>query len=150
MSSETFEVDYDAEAVWFDGAWLGREDLARRIKQMIESGDYRVARPSQALERLEGALAGARVLAVRVAPELADALEQAAARAGRPSSALLRDALGYYLGAAQQAPAAAPVESNGYETDGSEGLVAEPVTPDDAIGIVELTPKSKEEPVVLE
>lgn len=97
--SDEFQVDYDAEAVWLDDAWYGREDLARRIKQMIESGDYRIARPSSALEKLEGALAVARVLAVRVPPELADAAEQLAARAGRPASAILRDALVFYVGA---------------------------------------------------
>jgi hypothetical protein len=97
--SDEFQVDYDAEAVWLDDAWYGREDLARRIKQMIESGDYRIARPSSALEKLEAAMGVARVLAVRVPPELADAAESLAARAGRPASAILRDALVFYVGA---------------------------------------------------
>jgi predicted transcriptional regulator len=144
MSTETYEVDYDAEAVWFDGAWLGREDLAKKIKSMIEAGDYHVARPSSALERLESALASARVLAVRVGPELADALDQAASRAGRPSSALLRDALAYYLGGGQSAVPAG--DNGGYTAE----VITESVSGDEASGAVELTPKRKEEAVVLD
>ncbi len=97
MSS--FEIDYDAEAVWLGDAWFTRDELAGRIKAMIESGDYRLARPSAALERLEAAMAEARVVAARVAPELAVAVEQAAEAAGRPVGTVIRDALAYYLGA---------------------------------------------------
>ncbi|WP_373049391.1 ribbon-helix-helix protein, CopG family [Vulgatibacter sp.] len=98
MSSQ-FEIDYDAEAVWLDEKWFTRDELAGRIKSMIEGGDYRLARPSAALERLESAMAQARVVAARVAPELAEAVEQAADDAGRPVSALIREALAYYLSA---------------------------------------------------
>ena len=57
------DIDLDAAAVWLDGAWYTREALAHRIKEMIEAGDFRVSRPSQALERLEAALAASRVVA---------------------------------------------------------------------------------------
>ena len=43
------DIDLDSESVWLDGAWYTRQDLARRIKEMIETGDFRVSRPSQAL-----------------------------------------------------------------------------------------------------
>jgi hypothetical protein len=43
------DIDLDSESVWLDGAWYTRQDLARRIKEMIETGDFRVSRPGQAL-----------------------------------------------------------------------------------------------------
>lgn len=106
------DIDLDSEAVWLDGAWYTREDLARKIKQMIEQGDYRVARPSQALERLEAALGGARLLAIRVPPDIADAVASAAGKLGRPVGHLVREAIAYYLAAAA-AHAAAQAAGNG-------------------------------------
>ena len=85
------DIDLDSESVWLDGAWYTRQDLARRIKEMIETGDFRVSRPSQALERLEAALAEARVLTVRLPDELAEAVSDAAARLGRPVGHLVRE-----------------------------------------------------------
>ncbi len=106
------DIDLDAEAIWFDGAWCTRQDLAHRIKQLVEAGDYRVSRPSEALERLEAVLARTHVLATRVPAELAAALSVAARQAGRPVGHLVREAMAYYLAAAaahaaaQKAPAA--------------------------------------------
>jgi hypothetical protein len=94
------DIDLDSESVWLDGAWYTREDLARRIKEMIESRDFRVSRPSQALERLEAALAQARVVSVRMPVALADAVTAAATRLGRPVGHLVREAVAYYLAAA--------------------------------------------------
>jgi hypothetical protein len=67
---------------------------------MIEAGDFRVARPSQALERLEAALAQALQVSVRMPADLADAAEATAARLGRPVGHLIREAVAYYLAAA--------------------------------------------------
>lgn len=94
------DIDLDTESVWLDGAWHTREALARRIKQMIESGDFRVSRPSQALERLEAALGQAQVVAVRMPADLAEAAASTAARLGRPVGHLVREAVAYYLAAA--------------------------------------------------
>jgi len=96
MSSQ-FEIDYDVEAVWLDDAWFTRDELAARIKQMIEGGDYRLAKPSAALERLEAAIAQARVLAARVSPDVAEAVERAAEASGRPVGAVIREALAQWL-----------------------------------------------------
>ena len=94
------DIDLDSESVWLDGAWYTRDELARRIKQMIESGDFRVSRPSQALERLEAALGQAQVVAVRMPADLAGAASATAARLGRPVGHLVREAIAYYLAAA--------------------------------------------------
>jgi predicted DNA-binding protein len=94
------DIDLDSEAVWLDGAWYTRDDLARRIKEMIQGGDFRVTRPSQALERLEAALAQATVVTVRMPADLAEAVGQTSARLGRPVGHLVREAVAYYLAAA--------------------------------------------------
>ena len=105
--SGQFEIDYDVEAVWLDEAWFTREELASRIKQMIEGGDYRLSRPSAALERLEAAIGQARVLAARVAPDVAEAVERAAEESRRPVGAVIREALALYLGSTGKKPAGA-------------------------------------------
>jgi hypothetical protein len=94
------DIDLDSESVWLDGTWYARDDLARRIKEMIEAGDFRVARPSQALERLEAALGQAQLLSVRMPADLAEAANATAARLGRPVGHLVREAIAYYLAAA--------------------------------------------------
>jgi predicted DNA-binding protein len=108
------DIDLDSGAVWLDDAWYTREELARRIKEMIEAGDFRVSRPSQALERLEAALAQSRVLAVRMPAALAGAVDATAARLERPTGHLVREAIAYYLAAAEayaaQAEAATAAE----------------------------------------
>jgi hypothetical protein len=111
------EIDLDAEAIWLDGAWHTRDALAHRIKQMVESGEYKVARLSEALERLEAALGRTRILSSRVPEELAAALAAAGSQLGRPVGHLVREAVAYYLAAAaahaaaQRRPAA-PEDAN--------------------------------------
>jgi predicted DNA-binding protein len=94
------DIDLDSESVWLDGAWYTRDELARRIREMIEAGDFRVSRPSQALERLEAALAQARIVNVRMPMDLSEAVTATAQRLGRPVGHLVREAVAYYLAAA--------------------------------------------------
>lgn len=96
-------IDLDAEAVWLDGAWHTRDALARRIKQMVESGEYKVARLSEALERLESELGRTRMLSSRMPEDLAEALAAAGTRLGLPVGHLVREAVAYYLAAAAHA-----------------------------------------------
>jgi len=117
------DIDLDSESVWLDGAWYTKEHLKGRIKELIASGDFRVARLSQALERLEVALAQGRVFTVRMPAELADAVAAAAGRLGRPVGHLVREAVAYYLaaaaayGASQGQAAAAEVDVDVEEPD---------------------------------
>jgi hypothetical protein len=109
------QIDLDSETIQFDGAWFARDDLARRIKAMLDSGDYNVAKPSQALEQLTTTLAGLRTLAIRVTPEMADALNQAASRQGKTAAGVVREALTMHLGIgdAPAVPASAPAKQVG-------------------------------------
>jgi hypothetical protein len=91
-------IDLDSETIQFDGGWFTRDDLARRIKAMLDSGDYNVAKPSQALEQLTTTLSGLRTLAIRVTPDMADALNSAASRQGKTAAGVVREALSMHLG----------------------------------------------------
>ena len=117
------DIDLDAEAIWFDGAWCTRDDLARRIKQLVEAGDYRVSRPSEALEQLEAVLARTHVLATRVPAQLAAAMAVTARQAGRAVGHLVREAMTYYLAAAAHAAQKVPPPAS-LEVDASDAAAS--------------------------
>lgn len=98
MTEQTFELDIDRERVRFDGEWLGADDLAERIRQKVEAGDFKVARLSLALEQLESTLAGVRTVSLKLTPETIEAFERMAGHEGVPLSYVLRRALVHYLG----------------------------------------------------
>src|SRR5579871_1723352 len=102
-------IDLDSETIQFDGGWFTRDDLARRIRAMLDAGDYNVAKPSQALEQLTGMLQGLRTLAIRVTPDMADALNQAASRQGKTAAGIVREALANHLGMPEEAAPPPPV-----------------------------------------
>lgn len=91
-------IDIDAEAVYFEGHWYTRDDLARRIKAMLDAGDFAITRPSQALEELTTVMGSVRTLAFRATPDLVEAVNSGAARAGKSVGSFIRDALGAALG----------------------------------------------------
>lgn len=95
MSS--YPIDVDSETVQFDGQWYTRDDLARRIRAMLDAGDFSVGRPSHALEELNRAIASLRTMAFRATQELAEGLSAAASRQGKTVGALVRDVLEAYL-----------------------------------------------------
>jgi hypothetical protein len=103
-----FTIDVDAEAVFLDGSWYTREDLSRRIKAMLDSGDFAVAAPSAALQELTQTLMGVRTMAFRCTPELADALSQLATRMGQSVSYLVREAVTTYITDANSGPQTQP------------------------------------------
>ncbi len=86
-------IDLDAEAIFFDGHWYTRDDLAKKIKTMLDANDFTVARPGAALEQLNKTIAVVRTLAFRASPELADVLNAAATKSNKPVSGVIRDAL---------------------------------------------------------
>jgi predicted transcriptional regulator len=114
------DIDLDTESVWLDGAWYTRDQLARRIKEMIEAGDFRVSRPSQALERLEAALGLAQVVSVRLPSDLIQAVSATAERLGRPMGHLIREAVAYYLAAAAAYDASQDGAATSVEVDMQE------------------------------
>ena len=104
-------IDLDAEAILFDGQWSTRDDLARRIKGMLDNGDYSIARQSSALEQLTQTLAAVRTLAFRATPDLVEALNMAAARSGKSVGGFIRDILIDSIAGAPEVPQAHPNEA---------------------------------------
>ena len=101
-------IDLDAEAILFDGQWSTRDDLARRIKTMLDAGDYAISRQSLALEQLTQTLASVRTLAFRATPDLVEALNMAAARSGKSVGGFIRDTLIDSIAGAPEVPQARP------------------------------------------
>jgi hypothetical protein len=91
-------IDIDAEAIYFDGHWYTRDDMARRIKAMLDQGDFAVTRPSAALEQLTQVISTVRTLAFRTTPDMIEAVNAGAARSGKSVGAFIRDALSQQLG----------------------------------------------------
>ncbi len=106
---ESFPIDLDSEKVLFDGTWYRKEDLARKIKAMVDGGDFKVTRPSSALELLEAALGTLRSVTLKLPAELADGLAAAASRVGKSLDAFAREALARSIGAAVPQAHAAPL-----------------------------------------
>ncbi|GEM_PF-2188656 len=104
-------IDLDAEAILFDGQWSTRDDLARRIKGMLDGGDYSISRPSTALEQLTQTIASVRTLAFRATPDLVEALNMAAARSGKSVGGFIRDLLIDNIAGAPEAPPTHPNEA---------------------------------------
>jgi hypothetical protein len=103
-----FPVDVDAEAIFLDGAWYTREDLSRRVRAMLDQGDFNVARPSLALQELTQVMQGIRTLAFRSTPQLAEQLSEYANRNQLSVGAVIRDAVAQFMasGPREQAPIA--------------------------------------------
>jgi hypothetical protein len=162
-----FEIDLDSECVWLDDAWLNRDDLVRKIRTMMDAGQFEIARPSQALEALTRQLASARLLALRISPDMSDALNAAAQSTGRPVGALAREAISTWLGSgAATSPGASattqpntpsvappprpppprepPTPSVVVSGQPAAGITTEPVSAEEAAHAVALKPKRKE------
>lgn len=101
-----FPVDVDAEAIFLDGAWYTREDLSRRVRAMLDQGDFNVARPSLALQELTQTMQGIRTLAFRATPQLAEQLTEYATRNQLSVGAVIRDAVAQFISGERPAPIA--------------------------------------------
>lgn len=129
MSQPT--VDLDSETILFEGQWYTRDDLARRIKGMLDAQDFAVTKPSQALEALTSALQNVRTMAFRVPAELVEQVNAAAVSQGKSVGALLREAVAASLREGRDAfiPRAAqsPLQSYGAPSPSAPVLGVAPV-----------------------
>ncbi len=89
----TLPIDLDTATICFEGNWVTRDDLARRIKGMLEAGDFAVTKPSQALEQLTHTLAATSSVEVKLTAGMLESLSQAAARQSKSVGALIRHAI---------------------------------------------------------
>lgn len=107
----SLSIDLDSEAIQYEGKWYTRDELARRIKSMLDAGDFAISKPSQALEQLTATIAGLRTVAFRAPPELADALNAHAAQVGKSAGQFVREAVAAALGKAVAPAEAAPART---------------------------------------
>jgi hypothetical protein len=146
--AESFSIDLDAEKVLLDGAWFGKDDLVQRIKTMVEGGDYKLSRPSAALEALESALGDLTSVTIRLPRGALNALSGAAIRSGKSVEALARELIGRAIATptasvsssmpAAQAPTPAPMPLQLTATVKGHGT--DPALP------IQLTPKKGTDP----
>lgn len=94
---DDLQIDVDAEAIFLDGGWYTREDLTRRIKVMLDEGDFNVARPSAALEALTQTVKTLRTLSFRCTPDIEKALNEIATRTGSSVGGVVREAVVQFL-----------------------------------------------------
>jgi hypothetical protein len=53
MDTGSYSVDIDAQKVNFGGEWLAKDELAEKIRKMIESQDFKIGAAGNALEFLQ-------------------------------------------------------------------------------------------------
>jgi hypothetical protein len=139
MEKESYDVDIDAQKVNFEGEWMTKDELAEKIRKMIDSQDFRIGTAGNALEFLEKTMANIQEFAVKVGPADADSLQKHAKKAGLETGVFIRQAILAYL-AAQP-----PLEDGeGTAEIGKVSLTTittEPAKPEDETQAVELTEK---------
>jgi hypothetical protein len=98
---EPFRVDYENEKVFVDNRWYSRTELARLLTERLAALDYNIGTLSAAIEYLDQTLRSLQSFTVRLPPEIAAQLQEAAQKARLPAEALIREAVvSYLLGAA--------------------------------------------------
>lgn len=127
---DDLQIDVDSEAIFLDGAWYTRDDLSRRIKAMLDAGDYNVARPSTALEVLTQTVRDLRTLSFRCTPDLEAALGELAARTNASPGAIIREALSQFFQEAGLGASAAPAPAPVQEPTSAQSFPSLPVVVD--------------------
>ncbi len=130
-----FEVDIEQEKVQYEGEWIGRQELADKIKKMIDSQDFKIGIVGSALEYLQHAIANAKEFSVKLTEYNAKILEKHAERAGLEITSFIRQAIQAYL-AAQP-----PLEESPPENPQLTTITTEPANPGEEHNAVELTDK---------
>lgn len=143
MEKESYDVDIDAQKVNFEGEWMTKDELAEKIRKMIDSQDFRIGTAGNALEFLQKTMANIREFTVKVGPSDADSLQRHAKKAGLEPGVFIRQAILAYL-AAQP-----PLEESGGVTEAGQvsltTITTEPAKPEDETQAVELTEKKTQE-----
>jgi hypothetical protein len=144
MDKGLYDVDIDAQKVNFEGEWMTKDELAEKIRRLIDGQDFRIGAAGNALEFLQNTLANVQEFSVRIGPSDADFLHKHAKKAGLDTGVFIRQAILAYL-AAQP-----PIEQEGLG-GGAEGekislttITTEPAKPGEETQAVELTEKKSQ------
>ncbi len=140
-NNAVYEVDIDQEKVLFGNEWLGRQELAEKIKHMMENHDFRISGAGNALEFLVSSISNVRLVEVKISAAEADRIDRYAGRAGIKPLSFVRQAIQAYLAtqpplenAGQTAPAIQKQPQPVVTT-----ITTEPARPGEEADAVELT-----------
>jgi hypothetical protein len=131
MDTGSYSVDIDAQKVNFGGEWLAKDELAEKIRKMIESQDFKIGAAGNALEFLQKTMTNIQEFSVKIGSSDAVCLEKHAQRAGLETGVFIRQAILAYL-AAQP-----PLDT---------AIITEPAKPGEEPQAVELTEKKNQAP----
>ena len=144
MDKGSYDVDIDAQKVNFEGEWLNKDELAEKIRKMIDGQDFRIGAVGNALEFLQKTMTNIQEFSVKIGPADADSVDKHAKRAGLETGVFIRQAILAYLSA--QPPL-------GEESGGEEAkkvslttITTEPAKPGEETQAVELTEKKNQTP----
>lgn len=90
-------IDLEKEAILYEGSFCTRDDLAQRIRQLLDAGSYDIVRPSTALDQLNQALSSVRTIAFRATSDLVEAVNLAANSQGKSMAQWLRELITNHL-----------------------------------------------------
>ncbi len=144
MDPGPYDVDIDAQKVNYEGEWLTKDELAEKIRRMINGQDFRIGAAGNALEFLQETLANVREFSVKIGPSAADSLQRYAQKAGLETGAFIRQAILAYLAA--QPPIEDPDGEPQVEKVSLTTITTEPARPGEETQAVELTEKKNQEP----
>ena len=144
MDKGLYDVDIDAQKVNFEGEWLDKDELAEKIRKMIDGQDFRIGAAGNALEFLQKTMTNIQELSVKIGPADADSLEKHAKRAGLETGVFIRQAILAYLAA--QPPLGEESGGGEAETVTLTTITTEPARPEEEPQAVELTEKKIQPP----
>jgi hypothetical protein len=144
MDNGPYDVDIDAQKVNYEGEWLTKDELAGKIRKMIDGQDFRIAAAGNALEFLQKTLANVREFSVKIGPSDADSLQRHAKKAGLETGVFIRQAVLAYLAA--QPPLEEQGEGQQVEKVSLTTITTEPARPGEETQAVELTEKKNQAP----
>ncbi len=145
-------IDLDAETIELDGQWFTRDDLARKLRSMLDAGDFAVSKPSAALEQLTQTLATVKPVTVKLTTEMIESLQQLATKHEKTVGALVREAVAAALGSPSAVKVPPPPPAAFVAGPGAvraAGMEIETVEPDEVAPLPLTTPapkKKDEEP----
>lgn len=144
MDKAAYDVDIDAQKVNYEGEWLTKDELAGKIRKMIDGQDFRIGAAGNALEFLQKTLANVREFSVKIGPSDADCLQRHAQKAGLETGVFIRQAILAYLAA--QPPLDEPGGERQAERVSLTTITTEPAKPEEETQAVELTEKKTQAP----
>lgn len=106
--SGKLDIDLETERINLDGVWVTREEVVDKVQKMLATGDFRIAKLSEALEQLSHTIGSAKSVTLKLTAEQYAKLESAGGRLGKSAATFGRELLMQVLDRAVAASGATP------------------------------------------